>query len=256
MMEALNTILQIPERCLVNRKITKAFFKRNFDLTSSEKALLDDFNSISAIDWLASVSPANSNINSYKDEQYLFEEIQIIIAHTSGGDFGNYQRIADLIQKYIPYPILLSIQYDGIFVLNACDKKVNQNDSSRRIVEKKYSTEVINLQEITERQESFLNSLAFSELDKTNLKTYYDSYIQKIIALQAADVIGSFVQRSLSRSVEDLLYINQIEALTKEIEVLQNKTKKETQLAVRVQINTEIQQKRKVIEQLKQLLTA
>src|SRR5687768_2098149 len=101
-MDALNTILEIPERCLVNKKITKAFFKRNFDLTSTEKALLDDFNAIAAIDWLASVSPASSNINPYKDQHYLFEEVQVITVYTSETDFErNRQRIEDLIQKYI-----------------------------------------------------------------------------------------------------------------------------------------------------------
>ena len=80
-MEALNTILQIPERCLVNKKITKAFFKRNFDLTSSEKALLDDFNAISTIDWFASVSPSNSNINPYNQDQALYFQQQKVSSY-------------------------------------------------------------------------------------------------------------------------------------------------------------------------------
>jgi hypothetical protein len=256
-MDALNTILQIPERCLVNKKITKAFFKRNFDLTSTEKTLLDDANAISGIDWLASVSPSNSNINPYKDEQYLFEEVQIIVVHTSGSDFEiNHQRIADLIQKYIPYPILLCIRKDGTFVLNACDKKINQNDSNRRILEKKYITESIDKQETTECQQSFLSSLIFSELDKTNLKTYYDSYIQRMIALQAAELSGVFTPRTKARTQSDMEKLEKIEALQKEIQLLQNQAKKESQLNQRILLNTEIQNKRKLIEQLKALITA
>lgn len=256
-MEALNTILQIPERCLVNKKITKAFFKRNFDLTSSEKALLDDFNAISAIDWLASVSPANSNINPYKDEQYLFEEVQVIMVHTSGDDFERvHHRIVDLIQKYIPYPILLCILNGRLFVLNACEKKINQNDSSRRTIEKKYSTEPIDQKETTERQHSFLNSLAFSELDKTNLKTFYDSYIQRMIALQAAGLSGVFTPRTKDRTQSDMEKLEKIDTLQKEIQVLQNQAKKESQLNQRIALNTQIQEKRKLIEQLKALITA
>lgn len=256
-MDALNTILQIPDRSLVNRKITKAFFKRNFDLTSTEKSLLDDFSAISGIDWLASLSPSNSNINSYKDEQYIFEEVQVIVVHTSGNDFDkNALRIADLIQKYIPYPILLCIRQDGFFVLNACDKKINQNDSDRRIVEKKYTTETIDQHSPTERQKSFLNSLAFSELDKTNLKTCYDSYIQRMIALQAAELSGVFTPRTKDRTQSDMEKLEKIETLQKEILVLQNQIKKETQLNGKVSLNTEIQNKRKLIEQLKALITA
>ena len=249
--------MQIPERSLVNKKITKAFFKRNFDLSSTEKALLDDFNAISGIDWLASVSPSNSNIIPYKDEQCHFEEVQIIVVHTSGSDFErNHPRIADLIQKYIPYPILLCIRQDGIFVLNACDKKINQNDRNRRIVEKKYITEPINLKETSERQQNFISSLAFSEMDKTNLKTYYDSYINRMIALQAAGLSGVFTPRTKERTQSDIEMLEKIESLQKEIQILQNQAKKESQLNKRILLNTEIQNKRKLIEQLKALITA
>ena len=256
-MDVLNNILQIPERSLVTKKITKAFFKRNFDLTSTEKALLDDFNAISGIDWFASINPANSNINPYKDEHYLFEEVQIIITHTPGNDFErNHQRIADLIQKYIPYPILLCILHDNVFVFNACDKKINQNDSTRRIVEKKYSTESINRQAITEQQQSFLNSLVFSELDKTNLKTYYDSYIQRMIALKAAELSGVFMSRTKERTQSDMEKLEKIDTLQKEIQILQSQAKKESQLNQRIVLNTQIQEKRKLIKQLKALITA
>lgn len=256
-MQSLNTILKIPERNLVNKKISKAFFKRNFDLTSTEKALLDDVNTISGIEWLASVSSANSNINPYKDEQYLFEEVQIIVVHASGSEFGvNHQQIADLIQKYIPYPILLCIRLDGVFVLNACDKKINQNDSNRRIVEKKYITEPIDLKETSERQQHFISSIAFSELDKTNLKTYYDSYVHRMIALQAAELSGVYTPRTKERSQSDMEMLEKIESLGKEIQVLQNQAKKESQLNKRVLLNTEIQNKRKLIEQLKAKITA
>lgn len=256
-MDGLNNILKIPERSLVNKKITKAFFKRNFDLTITEKALLDDFPIISSIEWLASISPANSNINAYKDEHSIFEEIQVIVVHTSDVEFErNQQRITDLVQKYIPYQVLLCIMSSQLLVINACDKKINQNDSSRRTVEKKYSSEAIQLHHPTEQHQGFLQSLAFEELDKTNLKTCYESYIQRLIALQASAIIGAFVPRTQSRTQLDMQRLEQIEALSKDIETLQSKAQKETQLAARVQLNTEIQQKRITIEQLKNLLTA
>ena len=97
-MDNLNNILKIPERCLVNKKITKAFFKRNFDLTSNEKILLDDFNIIATIDWLANVRPSTANISRYQDENYLFEEVQVIAVQTAENNFDyNHFRIAELI---------------------------------------------------------------------------------------------------------------------------------------------------------------
>lgn len=256
-MDNLNNILKIPERCLVNKKITKAFFKRNFDLTSDEKNLLDDFNIMATIDWLASVRPSTANISRYQDENYLFEEVQVIAVQTAENNFDyNHFRIAELIQKYIPYPILLFIYHPNAFVLNTCDKKINQNDSSKRTLDKKYSTEIISWIEITEQQQAFLNSIAFENLDKTNLKTYYDSYTLRMIALQAAQLNGFFIPRSQSRTLSDMDQLEKIEGLQNEIQLLQNQAKKESQLSQQIALNTQVQLKRKQIEQLKALITA
>ena len=256
-MDGLNNILQIPERCLINKKITKAFFKRNFELASSEISLLDDFSSVVSIDWHASISPTNSNIAEYRDEQNVFEEVQIISVQSTDKEFQkNYGRIADFIQKYIPYQILLCIWHDKNFVLNACDKKISQNESSKRIIEKRYTTEIINHETTIEYQQAFLISLNFSVLDKTNLKTYFDSYTQRIIALQTAALNGAFFPRTQSRTQGDMSVLEKIDMLSKEIQVLENQAKKESQLNLRVQLNTQIQGKRKQIEELKVLLTA
>lgn len=256
-METLNTILQIPERSLVNKKITKAFFKRNFDLTNSEKLLLDDFNMVIAIDWLASVGPASTNISRYQDEQYLFEEVQIISVQTTEPNFErNHPKIADLVQKCIPYPILLCIYHRDAFVLNTCDKRVNQNDNSRRTIEKRYSTEIVSRKDASLQQQDFMNSLIFTELDKTNLKTYYDSYTQRIIALQAALLSGSFIPRTQSRTQSDMDKLEKIAALQTEIQVLQNQAKKESQLSRQIALNTQVQLKRQQIDKLKELITA
>ena len=250
-MENLITILQIPERCLLNKKITKVFFKRNFDLTSSEKVLLDDFNIVTGIEWLARINPANANIVRYQDEQYLFEEVQIISVQSNDLNFErNHIRIAELLQKYIPYPIVLCIWYGDVFVLNTCDKKVNQNDRLKRIIEKRYTSEVISKNAITENHQQFLKSLAFAEMDKTNLKTYYDSYTKLLIALQSSSLSGVFIPRSNSRTKIDMDRLEKIELLRKEIIGLQNELKIETQLSNKVAINIHIKDIEKQLEAL------
>lgn len=253
----LNTILQIPERCLLNKKITKAFFKRNFELTISEKNLLEDANVVIAIEWLASIGEQNANIQAYQDAQVAYEEIQVITVQSSVDNFdSNYSKIADLVQKYIPYHLLLCVWNVEAFILNTCDKRINQNDKNKKAVEKSYNTEIISLPSITNAQQSFIDNISFAALDKTNLKTMYDSYTQRIIALQAAALSGYYSPRTQSRTKTDLESLEKIELLQKEIVVLQNQAKKETQLNQQVALNTQVQQKRKLIEQLKKLLTA
>jgi len=256
-MELLNHILQLPERCLVNKKISKAFFKRNFELTSSEKALLDDPQALISIDWMASISFTSANIPLYKDEKELFEEVQIIVVDTAGNHSEKKQyRIADLIQKYIPYPVLLCIRLDKWLMMNVCDKTINQNDSSRRVVDKKYDTSLIQYQEATPLARQFLESMAFTGLDKTNLKSYYVSYIQRIMAFQIAEVMGRYSLKSVERTQNDREILEKIETLQKEILVLQNQVKVESQSALLVALNIQIHEKRTQIKQLKASIIA
>jgi len=255
-LETLLKILQIPDSCLLNKKITKAFFKRNFDLKSAEKKLLDDFSQLAQVDWLASIKPLNSNISECTFDQSVFEEVVIISALTNDIDFDkNKQRIAELIQKNIPYHILLCIYNSTTFVLNTCDKRMNQNDAAKRTIEKYYFTENISISAPTTKQKQFIKSLAFSELDKQNLKTFFDSYTSRLIALKAADITGNFTIRTHERSKQDVQFLEKITLLKSEILTLQNQAKNETQLNLQVQLNAAIQDRRKEIKELENLIT-
>lgn len=256
-METLQKILQIPDRCLARKKISKAFFKRNFDLTNAEKSLLEDASAIVSIDWVASISLSTANIPPYKDEKQLFEEVQIILVETAGDPLDKKQhRIADLIQKYIPYPVLMGIRQDGWVVWNACDKSINQNDSSRRVIDKKYDSPLMQYTLANDLQRQFYKGMAFASLDKTNLKSYYESYIQAIVSLQVAGVSGVYVARTREQTQQDQEVLEKIEILQKEILILQNQAKSESQLNQQVALNTQIHEKKSQMEQLKALITA
>lgn len=255
MISKIQETLDLPASCLVNKKITKAFFKRNFELTKAEKTLLDDFSLVISIDWIATINPANSNVPSFNSTSSTFEEIQIISIKTNQDDFErSNNRIIDFIQKYIPYHVFLIIYTNTLTVWNTCLKRINENDNTRRVVEKCFTTEIISINNSTENQEAFLNGVSFSRIDKTNLNTLYHSYIQQIVALNASNLRGDFVIRPVERTKQDVIYLEQITNIEKEIVTLTNLAKRETQLSMKVEFNTQIQQKRKEIENLKQML--
>lgn len=254
-MESLVQILQLPERSLVSKRITKVFFKRNFDLTLTERKLLEDFSTIIQIDWLASLKPNNVNIEGYNQDQITVEEIQVISVLTSEDEFGKYyQKIVDLIQKFIPYHILVCVYNTNEFVLQTCNKRVNLNDSSRRTIEQCFITEPIAIADPNDKQQAFLASLAFGNLDKHDLKTLFDTYSQSIVALQTATITGSYTNRPIERSLEDVNRLATIKKLENDIQILTSQAKKETQLNLQVKINAEVQQKRIEIDDIKQKL--
>jgi len=256
-MDIIPKILMLPPRCMVNRKITKAFFKRNFDLKPSEKRLLDDFSLVTAIEWIASINPANANINSWEDDTLRFEEVQIIALQTSDDGLNkHYTRIAELIQRYIPYPILLFIHNSKSFIVNAADKRINLASRSTLLAEKMFYSGQVDPSACVEQQQSFLDSLTFPKLNKLNLKLLYESYIHRIISVQGAVIKGSYKLYDPLQARQNHAHFEKIAILDKEILFLQNEIHGESQLNTQVQLNLRIQALRKEIQHIKSLITS
>lgn len=257
MIEWILDILQLPDACLVDIKITKVFFTRNFELTNTEKAMLDDSQIMVSSRWIASIKPNNSNIPAFFNSDSTYEEIQVISVQTTDQSFDKYKlKLAEFVQKYIPYHILLVVYCDTKAIFNTCIKRINANDSNKRVIEKMLSTEDILRENLSSEVSAFIDSLKFFNQGKANLKVLYDSYFQKLVALQTAEIKGEFTPRTSERSIQDVALMGQIDQLKTEIMQLQRTAKKETQMNKRVELNTLIHSKKQQIESLKKLITA
>ena len=249
-----NKILNIPERSLLNKKITKSFFLKNFELSSSEKKVLN--NTIQSMDWISSIKPSNSNIPEYRDENYVFEEIQFMLCTLNDNTLSlNSDKCISLFQKYIPYQIVLIVEDDNGFILNTCDKRINLNDKSKRTIERQISTPVISKLYKNEVTSSFLDSLDFITQDKISLQRLYKGYINSIIQLQSSLVTGIFNKKTVNRTEEDLKLLESMNTIEKEVIRLTNQLKKETQMSSKVSLNMEIQKQRNEIENIKNKLS-
>jgi hypothetical protein len=248
-----NKILNIPERCVLDKKLTKAFFLKNFDLSVVEKKILN--NTIQSMDWIASIKPSNANIVAIKNNDIAYEEIQVISCSISHGALDMMaDKCITMIQKYIPYPIVLIIEDEDSFVVNIANKRINQVDTNKRTIESIASTAIISKLYKSETSIAFFHALHFSQLDKTNLQTTYQSYVQAIVQYQASSITGVFQKRLNSRTETDLQTLQRIETLEKEVLALSNSIKKQTQINYKVSLNIDIQNKKNEIEQLKKEL--
>lgn len=243
-------ILNLPERSLLQKKLTKAFFLKNFDLSATEKKVLN--NSIVQMEWLASLKPTNCNVPSVINDVVTYEEVQIMICNVG------YEKVDEvatncfqLFQKHIPYNMLVIVENDTEFKLNVCEKRINQNDKTKRTIENQYTSGTISKLYKTEVGDAFLSALDFSKLDKTNLEMLYRGYCNAIVQFNSASVTGVFQARNSARTQDDLVMLNQMEDLERDISKLTNQLKAEKQQNQKVTLNIAIHQKRKQIEDIK-----
>jgi hypothetical protein len=156
-----------------------------------------------------------------------------------------------LFQKHIPYSMLVIVENDTEFKLNVCEKRINLNDKTKRTIENQYNSGTISKLYKTELSDAFLSALDFSKLDKTNLELLYRGYCNAIVQFNSASVTGVFQTRDTARTQDDLVRLNQIEDLERDISKLTNQLKAEKQQNQKVTLNMAIYQKRKQIEDIK-----
>ena len=247
-------IFNFPKRILLNKRITKVFFQKNFDLTAAEKKLLN--NDIQNIWWIASIKPKNANIPIVINGQYKYEEIQIIKCTVPNNQLGKKgKRCVELIQKYIPYQIIVVVEDEFEFIINACDKRVNQSDASKRTIEQYFTTAPIPKLYKIEVSSLFFKSMDFIVLDKTNLETIYKAYVDAIIQFQSALITGKFKKKGKERTEQDMVNLQTIDNLEQDIVLLKNQLKSEKQLNQKVDLNIAIQHKKKEIKNIKEKLS-
>lgn len=253
-MSGYNDILKLPQRCLLEKKLTKAFFTKNFELSSSEKKFLS--NDILSMEWFGNVKPANSNVAVVQTPTHSYEEVQIFTVQLANNQVAKLATKAIiLLQKYIPYQAMVIAEDEFEFVIGLCDKRINQADKSKRTIEHYYFTPALSKLFKNELQEGFYESLAFDNLDKTNLETLYKGYVQALTNYQTAQLTGSFKKRSGMRSEEDMQLLKNIEQLENEMTSLKAAIKKENNLNEQVNLNVAINKRKQEIEQIKKQLS-
>lgn len=249
-----NSIFKIPERSLSQQRLTKAFFLRNFDLSSAEKKTLNE--AIVRMEILAQILPDQSNIPSVVTEFKSYEQVLVIVCTVPDNQLDALaEKCIQLIQKYISHQLIVIVEDALEFVINATEKRINQNDTSKLTIERFFTTGKLSILYKNELSEPFYSALEFSNTDKRNLESFYKSYIQAIIQYQTASITGSFKKRTTARSMEDMENIEAIEKLETDIQALTSQIKKVSQLNEKVALNIRIQKKRQEIETIKDTLT-
>ncbi|MCB0745858.1 MAG: DUF4391 domain-containing protein [Ignavibacteriae bacterium] len=248
-----NNILHIPDRSLLEKRLTKAFFLKNFNLSAGEKKLVNA--GIEGMQWLASIKPSTANIPAHIEADYKYEEIQIMVCTVMDNKLKELaEKSMVLFQKYIPYQMLVIIEDANEFMINVCDKRINKNEPSKRTIERYFLTNSLSKLYKNNHSEAFYKALSFNNLNKTNLKLLYKSYIQAVVQYQAASITGNYQLRTNARTEEDMQHIAAIEQLEQDIVSLSNQIKKASQLNEKVQLNIQIKSNRDKIEALKQML--
>lgn len=216
-------LLNFPGKAAVNRQITK---KKLFEWIQANTAIKNLFTTqVERMIWAYKLSPETTNLSSKES----IEEIQIFEIFLKGSELNN--ELLKTIDKVIPSPILFVIYDDQSIQYRAAYKRVSDADSTKWVVGDYF--------ESTWMAKRYIKPDLPQALD---LKCLYHSLLQELIPLA----------KRQDESIEQLLTRYQaLNQLERKSEQLQKKLHQEKQFNYKVEINAQLRDVKKQIEQLK-----
>lgn len=257
--EAFLQSLAIPPSCALNKPVYKKLFLDASDgkkpvLDAADKACLKD--DIDKIRWLYTLKPSTINIAPYNDNERDYPEVAVLHFELSG--INRMRRIAQFVNRAIPYPLILfftcDIDSNPHLALSVADKRINQADKEKWVIEDGLATPWINLNAPSETDNEFLQSLTINNLSFRNFFDFYKSVTERVIAMNCASHSGAFSLEEIPAQGAGEIRLEKLRALEK-LELrkaeLSNKLKKEKQMGKQVDLNTQVKRISDEIGQIK-----
>lgn len=226
--------IDLPKNCRLGSTIFKKMFLGTGDVTSSDKKLLSKH--INKVIWQASLKPDIINIQPYQDAVRKYGEAEIIEVKLN--EASKVKRIAEIVMRAIPYPILLQLTHANQIMIAAGHTRVNLSDRSKNTIEEFIFTDRITPNTLTDFEKQFFRQIHSSQLSFANFYRFYDSFVDQVILLNASKWAECYLDDKDAKEVKQIS--DRIGKLESQIEALSTEMKKESMFNRKVELNVQI----------------
>ncbi len=239
MSELLYRCLDIPDACRLGKRVFKKLFEENADLgVADRKALREDLDSVT---WAYTLKPSTIPIRPYEDAEREYLEIALLQADLKARK--RVGRLAEIIHRAIPYPVILIFVHQTAVVISLAHKRFSQSEKGAIVADDFLATDWIDLAEPTPPQRAFLASLRVADLPQTHFYAFYAALTDCLVALDCAGLSGEYrVEPIPERRALRREYLAACHVLDVRISGLKGQIRKETQFNRQVELNTLIKQ--------------
>jgi hypothetical protein len=243
--------LALPASCRVDQRVPKKMLIENGAPTTADKRLLND--AIAEIQWVAALKPYTVGVPDYQDEEREYLEVAVVSIAARGvrsggdhvGDTGaadapaksvNTTRLAELVHRAVPYPLLLLLSAPQGLYLSLAHKRWAQNEAGKVVLDGEVAT--IDLAGDLSPAHPFMQSLALSRQPHTTLMALYQGWLDCLTALQAARYTGTFKAAvDPAHAAARRATLRECQRLDQEAARLRTLAAKEKQMAKQVDLN-------------------
>lgn len=241
----LKDILDLPKKSVVNKKMPKNQFqkmieKKDFDILTSD---------VEAIYIYSVLNKATTNIMPLQNDDYNISEIMVLNIELRNRN--NVKHIKRIFHDAIPNPVILVLSYEDNIDLSVAMKRLNKHDDMKVIMDDIYSSDFINLEELKDYDNKFLELIKITNQPQINLYELYKGIQNHILATKLFGCVGNYIADS--DSIENILeLIEKYEAIDKEIQGYEKNRKAESNFGRQMEYHVKIKKTEKKLEDVKQ----
>lgn len=229
--------LAIPPDARVDQRVPKKLMLEQGAPTAADKRQIQD--GIEEMVWMAALKPTNIAVPAFRDDVREYLEIAVLTATLRTA--AKPTRLIELIHRAIPYPLVLVAAHGDTVSLSLAHKRWSQGETGEVVIEDVRRTAPFRPDTPTAEEALFLASLAVSRLPTRDLFVLYQGWLDRISALKAAQITGTFAPPDSADRASALRDSLDTHArLQRDIVVLRAHAEKEKQLNRRVELNLEI----------------
>jgi len=236
--------LGLPSSSRVDQRIPKKMLIDNGSPTPSDKRTINE--SIEDIHWLAVLRPGSLGVSVFKDDVREYLEIAVLRVNCRLG--SKVEKLAQIVHRAIPYPILLIQAQATGTVLSLSHLRWSQAESGKTVLDG--GVLMAELTKLGDLELNFIDSLQVGRNAKGNLFEFYQSWIDRIEAYAASAVTGVYEPEiDGGRSAIRREALADYERISKEIAQLRQLASKERQVSRRVEANLKLKQLESLLAQ-------
>ncbi len=231
--------LGLPDSCRVDQRVPKKLLLENGAPTAADKRLIND--GIEAIQWIAALKPNTIGVSEYRDDlrEYLEIAVLAVTVRATDAKSTNAVRLAELVHRAVPYPVLLLLESEPRVTLSLAHKRWAQNEAGKIVLDGSVVSiplpdDALSVAALS----AFMQALALTRQTQTTLLGLYQDWMDSVQALLAARLTGTFkATDSPAQAAARRQALQECERLELEATRLRTQAAKEKQLARQVDLN-------------------
>jgi len=227
-----NTI-SFPEATLLSKRVPKKQFLESGHMVASDKKLFKE--NVKSVYWEYTLKPLTCPVLPFKDNQREYLEVailQIELASQKG-----HKRIAEIIHRAIPYPLMLGFFTESAELsLSIAPKRFSQAEQGAFVAERFLTTGWMNGDQLKEQESAFINSLAWNNLPLYHYGALYSAWLDRFTGYECSVLSGSFTIGKAGDRIECLTRCREIESKIVELRVQLKKATFNRQVELNIHI--------------------